>query len=53
MHKDLHPRDDIDFKCQEKKERREFARIEGSINKSIRRLEDYIQKSKERRITAT
>ena len=38
MHKALHPRDDIDYMCQENKE-------EDSKNVLIGGLKDYIEKS--------
>ena len=46
MHKALHPRDDRQRMCEEKKEKWGFASIEDSINESIRRLEDYNKKCK-------
>ena len=50
MHKALHPRDDVDRLYVSRKEGgRGIARIEDSVNASIQRLEDYIQKH----ITAT
>ena len=53
MHKTLHPRDNIDTLYLSKKEGgRGSALIEASVNASIRQLEDYILKSKERLITA-
>ena len=54
MHKALHPRDDTDRLHESRKEGgREHASIEDSVDASIRRLEDYIRKSKERLIPAT
>ena len=45
MHKALHPRDDVDRLYVSRKERgRGLASIEDSIDSSIQRLEDYIQK---------
>ena len=45
MHKALHPRDDVDKLYVSRKERRRgLASIENSVNASIKRLEDYIQK---------
>ena len=45
MHKALHPRDDIDrFYVSKKEGGRGLASIEDSIDASIQRLEDYIQK---------
>ena len=41
MHKALHPRDDVDRLCFKK---RGLASIEDSIDTTIQRLEDYIQK---------
>ena len=43
MHKALHPRDDVDrlYVLQEMRGGREFAWIEGSVDASIQRLEDY------------
>ena len=54
MHKALHSWDDIDSRYVSRKEGgRGLARIEDSVDTSIRWLEDYIKKSKERLITAT
>ena len=44
MHEALHPRDDVDRLNVKKKGGRGLASIEDSVNASIRRLEDYIQK---------
>ncbi len=45
MHKALHPRDDVDRLYVSRKERgRGLTRIEDSVETSIQRLEDYIQK---------
>ena len=45
MYKPLHPRDDIDRLYVSRKEGgRELARIEDSVDTSIQRLEDYIEK---------
>ena len=54
MHKALHPRDDIDKLYVLRKEGgRGFASIEDSVDASIQRLEDYIEKRGEGLITAT
>ena len=48
MHKTLHPRDDVS-----RKERgRELASIEDSVDESIQRLEDYIEKRERELIIA-
>ena len=53
MQKALSPRDDVDRRyVGRKEERRGHASIEDSVDTSIRRLEDYIEKSKGRLITA-
>ena len=53
IHKALHPRDDIDRQYVPRKEReRGLASIEDSVDVSIRRLEDYIEKPEGRLITA-
>ena len=53
MHKTLHPRDDIDWLyLSRKEERRGLVSIEDYDDTFIRRVEDYIKKSKERQITA-
>ena len=53
MHKALHPRDDVDRLYVSRKEGgRGLASIEDSVDVSIQRLEDYIQKEG-RLITAT
>ena len=45
MHKALHPRDDIDRQYVSRKNGgRELASIEDSVDASIQRLEDYIEK---------
>ena len=45
MHKALHPRDDVDRLYVSRKEGgRGLASIEDSVDASIQRLEDYIQK---------
>ena len=45
MHKALHPRDDIDRLYESRKEgRRGLEIIEDSVDASIQRLEDYIEK---------
>ena len=53
MHKALHPRDDVDRQYVSRKEgRRGLASIEDSVETSIQRLEDYIQKHDGGLITA-
>ena len=53
MHKVLHLRDDADRLYVTRKEGgRGLTSIEDSVDTSILRLRDYIQKSKERLITA-
>ena len=45
MHKALHPRDDVDRLYVSRKDGgRGLASIEDSVDTSIRRLEDYIEK---------
>ena len=45
MHKALHPRDDVDRLYVSRKEGgRALASIEDSVDASIQRLEDYIEK---------
>ena len=45
MHKVLHPKDDLNRLSVSRKERgRGLASIEDSVDASIQRLEDYIQK---------
>ena len=52
-HKALHPRDDVDRLYVPRKEGgREFAGIEDSIDASIQRLEDCIEKHDRGLITA-
>ena len=52
MHKALHPRDDVDRLYVTRKEGgRGLASIEDSVDASIQRLEDYIQKHDEGLIT--
>ena len=54
MHKELHPRDDVDRQYVSRKEgRRGLASIEDSVDASIQRLKDYIQKHGGGLITAT
>ena len=54
MHKALHPRDDVDrIYLSRKEEGRGLASIEDSVDASIQRLEDYIQKHDGGLITAT
>ena len=53
MHKALHPRDDVDRLYVSRKEGgRGLASIEDSVDASIQRLEDYIQKHDGRLIRA-
>ena len=53
-HKALHPRDDVDRVNVPRKEGgRGLATIEDSVDTSIQRLEDYIEKPERRLITAT
>ena len=53
MHKALHPRDHTDrFYVSRKEGGTELASIEYSVDASIQRLEDYIQKHDGRLITA-
>ena len=52
MHKALHPRDDIDRLYVSRKEGgRGFASIEDTVDASIQRLEDYIEKHERELIT--
>ena len=54
MHKALHPRDDVDRLYVSRKEGgRGLASIEDSVDASIKRLKDYIQKHERGLITAT
>ena len=54
MHKALHPRDDVNRLHVSRKERgRGLASIEDSVDASIQRLEDYIEKHEGGLITAT
>ena len=49
MHKALHPRDDVDRLYVLRKEGgRGLASIEDSVDTSIQRLEDYIEKTRKR-----
>ena len=53
MHKALHPRDDVDRLYVPRKEgRRGLARIEDSVDTSIQRLKDYVEKHERGLITA-
>ena len=53
MHKALHPRDDVDRLYVSRKEGgRGLTSIEDSVDASIQRLEDYIQKQDGGLITA-
>ena len=52
MHKALHPRDDVDWLYVSRKEGgRGLASIEDTVDASIQRLEDYIEKHKRGLIT--
>ena len=54
MHNALHPRDDVDILYIPRKEGgRRLASIKDSVDASIQRLEDYIQKHERGLITAT
>ena len=54
MHKVLHPRDDVDRLYVSRKEGgRGLANIENSVDVSIQRFEEYIQKHEGGLITAT
>ena len=54
IHKALHPRDDVDRQYVLRKEgRRGFVSIENSVDASIQRLEEYIEKRGGRLITAS
>ena len=54
MHKALYPRDDVDkLYVSGRQGRRELASIEDSVEASIQRLEDNIEKCGGRLITAT
>ncbi len=53
MQKALHPRDDVDRLYVSRKERgRGLASIEDSVDASIQRLKDYIEKHERGLITA-
>ena len=53
MHKALHPRDDVDrLYVSRKKGGRGLTSIEDSVDASIQRLEDYIEKHEGGLITA-
>ena len=53
MHKSLHPRDEVDRLHVPRREGgRGIASIEDSVNTSIHRLEDYIEKHERGLITA-
>ena len=53
MHKALHPRDDVDRLYIPRKEGgRGLASIEDSVDASIQRLEDYIEKHEQGLTTA-
>ena len=53
MHKALHPRDDVDrLNFSRKEGGRGLASIEDSVDASIQRLEDYLQKHGGELITA-
>ena len=52
MHKALHPRDDVDKRYVSRKEGgRGLLNIEDSVDTSIQRLEDYIEKHEQGLIT--
>ena len=53
MQKALHPRDDVDRLYVSRKEGRGLPSIEDSVDASIKRLKDYIQKHDRGLITAT
>ena len=54
MHKALHPRDDVDrLYVPRKVGGRGLASIEDSVDPSIERLEDYVEKDERGLITAT
>ena len=54
MHKALHPRDNVNRQYVPRKEgERGLASIEDSVDTSIQRLEDYIEKHERGLITAT
>ena len=54
MHKTLHPRNNADRLDVSRKEgETEFTTIKYSVDASIQRLNDYIEKCRERLITAT
>ena len=53
MQKPLHPRDDIDRIYVPRKGGRGLISIEDSVDASIQRLEDYIEKCGGKLITAT
>ena len=54
MHKALHPGDDVDRLYVSRREGgRRLTRIEDSVDVSIKRLENYIEKREGRLITAT
>ena len=53
MHEALHPRDDVDWLYVPRKDGgRELASIEDSVDTSIQRLEDYVEKHERGLITA-
>ena len=54
MHKALHPRDNVDILYMSRKDRgRGLVSIEGGVEASIQRLEDYIEKRGGRLIITT
>ena len=54
MHKALYPGDDVDRIYVSRKERRkELTSLEDSVDASIQRLKDYIEKKEGRLITGT
>ena len=44
MHKALHPRDETDYMCEERKEKEDTS-IEDNVDSSIPGLDDYKNKS--------
>ena len=53
MHKELHPRDDVDrLYVSRREEGRGLTYVEDSVGASIQRLEDYIEKRERGLITA-
>ena len=52
MHKALHPKDDVDRQYVCRKQRKKTCSIEDSVDASIQRLEDYIEKHERGLMTA-